>query len=96
MTDDPPEGLAAERTALAWNRTGMAFIVLGAVVMRLLPPTAEPFAGGVGAVMALTGVVTAAFAWRPRARPAAERAVRWLALATTLLAAAAAGAALWR
>jgi hypothetical protein len=88
------ESQAAERTALAWNRTGLSFIVAGAVVLRMLPPSDEPFGSAVGAAMVLTGSVAAAFAWRQRDRPASERAVRRLAWATVALALATAAAAL--
>lgn len=82
----PPErSRAAERTALAWNRTGLAFVVLGAVVVRLLSPTGR---GAVGIPMIAIGAITAAYAWRPRTRVGAARAVRLLAYSTTLLAVA--------
>jgi uncharacterized membrane protein YidH (DUF202 family) len=90
--NDPTQ--ASERTALAWNRTGLSFVVVGAVVLRVFPPFDEPFKGAVGVAMVLTGVVAATFAWRPRTRPEAERAVRRLAVATTTLALATALTAL--
>jgi uncharacterized membrane protein YidH (DUF202 family) len=88
------ESLAAERTALAWNRTGLAFVVAGAVTLRVFPPTDYLLGAAVGAAMVITGTVTAAFAWRQRDRPAAGRAVRRLAWATVVLAFATAAAAL--
>ena len=33
------EGLAEERTQLAWQRTGLSHMALGAISMRLLPTT---------------------------------------------------------
>jgi uncharacterized membrane protein YidH (DUF202 family) len=76
---------AAERTALAWNRTGLAFVVSGAIVIRLLAPDGR---GAVGLVMLAIGTVTAAYGWRFRSAVAHGRAVQLLALATTALAVA--------
>ena len=93
MTDDD-RGLAAERTALAWNRTGRAMLVAGALLLRLFPPVDDPARGSIGVAMALAGIVTAAVGWRARPRPAAERAVRRFAATMVVLAAATAVAAL--
>lgn len=76
---------AAERTALAWNRTGLAFVVTGVIVVRFLTPDGR---GAVGLLMIAMGTATAAYGWRYRDRAAAGRAVRLLAWATTVLAAA--------
>jgi uncharacterized membrane protein YidH (DUF202 family) len=76
---------AAERTALAWNRTGLAFVATGVVVVRFLAPDGR---GAVGLLMIAMGTVTASYGWRYRDRTAAGRAVRMLAWATTGLAAA--------
>jgi uncharacterized membrane protein YidH (DUF202 family) len=89
---DPSQ--AAERTALAWNRTGLSFVVAGAVVLRVLASRDEIVGILVGTAMLVTGTLAAAYAWRPRDRGAAERAVRRLALATVGLAAATAASAL--
>jgi len=88
------QSLAAERTALAWNRTGLAFVVAGAVTLRVLPPTDNLLGAAVGAAMVLTGTVAAAFAWRQPDRATADRAVRRLARTTVALAVATAAAAL--
>jgi uncharacterized membrane protein YidH (DUF202 family) len=85
---------AAERTALAWNRTGLSFVVAGAIVLRILASADEPLGAAVGAAMVATGTVAAVFAWRPRDRVAAERAVRRLGWMTVVLAIATATAAL--
>ena len=74
---------AAERTALAWNRTGLAFVAAGAVVLRFLPADGR---GGVGLAMVAVGTVTATHGWRYRAGASPGRAVRLLALATMTLA----------
>lgn len=62
MTDDAPldATTAAERTSLAWQRTGLAIIVTGALLVHALA------GGGVlrvipGVVLVATGVVVAAF-----------------------------------
>ena len=74
---------AAERTALAWNRTGLSFVAVGAAVLRLLTPTGR---GAVGAGMVVVGAAASVYAWRPRGD--AKRAIPLLAWATTLLAVA--------
>lgn len=94
--DDPERGLAAERTALAWNRTGMGFVVAGAVVVRLFPPPDEAFEAAIGAAMILSGGGLAVFAWRTRTRVATERAVRLLTGVTLVLAIATAVSTLLR
>lgn len=79
---EPDRSRAMERTALAWNRTGLAFVAIGAAVLRTLAPTGR---GAVGIAMVVVGGAAAMHAWRPRAGPDRVRAVRLLALATTLL-----------
>lgn len=80
----PTDGSRAlERTALAWNRTGLSFIAVGAAVLRLLGPNGR---GAVGAGMVVVGAATSVYAWRPREPRDAARAARLLAVATTLLA----------
>lgn len=74
---------ATERTALAWNRTGLAFVAAGAVVLRFLPADGR---GAVGLAMVVVGTLTATHGWRYRAGTSPGRAVRLLALSTTTLA----------
>ena len=71
--DSRDPGLAAERTDLAWNRSGLSLVACGAVVMRGLAVTGLP-PGDVaigGGILAL-GVLTWALGWwqvhRARAR----------------------------
>jgi uncharacterized membrane protein YidH (DUF202 family) len=81
----PDRSRALERTALAWNRTGLSFVAVGAAVLRVLAPSGK---GAVGLVMVLVGAAASVHAWRPRTGGDRVRAVRLLALATTLLAVA--------
>jgi uncharacterized membrane protein YidH (DUF202 family) len=81
----PDRSRAVERTALAWNRTGLSFVAVGAAVLRALAPTGR---GAVGAGMVVVGAAASVYAWRPRGRGDAQRAVHVLAWATTLMAVA--------
>jgi uncharacterized membrane protein YidH (DUF202 family) len=75
----PPEtiGLARERTALAWSRTGLSFVAAGAVLLRLLDQAdagAMPLWLAV-AIVAL-GSVAWCWAWRSAAvSPAVDSAI---------------------
>ena len=80
----PDRSRALERTALAWNRTGLSFVAVGAVVLRTLAPSGR---GAVGLVMVAVGIAAALHAWRPRAEDPV-RAIRLLSLGTTALAVA--------
>lgn len=86
-------GLARERTALAWTRTGLSFSVTGAVLLRLL------YDGGVaplGLAVALVVLGSVAWLWgrrTPALQPAIDSTlgrstVRALALGTAAVAAA--------
>ena len=86
----PDRSRASERTALAWNRTGLAFVAIGAAVLRTLAPNGR---GAVGVGMVLVGAAASVHAWRPRAGPDRVRAVRLLAIATTSLSVAVLAAA---
>jgi uncharacterized membrane protein YidH (DUF202 family) len=62
--DSRDPGLAAERTDLAWNRSGLSLIACGAVVLRGLANT--PVGRGhlaVGACILTLGVLTWALGW---------------------------------
>lgn len=72
---------ALERTALAWNRTGLSFVVVGTAVLRVLAPAGR---GLVGIAMVLVGAVASTYAWRPRRER--RYAIRLLAFATTAVA----------
>jgi uncharacterized membrane protein YidH (DUF202 family) len=81
----PDRSRAVERTALAWNRTGLSFVAIGAAVLRTLAPSGR---GAVGVAMVIVGAGAAVHAWRPRLGHDRARAIRLLAYATTLMATA--------
>jgi len=56
--EPPPEGLARERTALAWNRSGLAVVVCVAVLLRHLWPLR-----GTGRDVVLGLIAAAAIVW---------------------------------
>jgi uncharacterized membrane protein YidH (DUF202 family) len=55
-----PRGLAHERTALAWNRSGLAFVVCMAVLVRHLWPFRGAAEGAALALFAGSGMAWAA------------------------------------
>jgi uncharacterized membrane protein YidH (DUF202 family) len=57
-TEPVDHGLAAERTDLAWNRSGLAVIVCVAVLLRRIWPLR-----GTDQVVALACISAGAFAW---------------------------------
>jgi putative membrane protein len=103
MSEPAPDarepGLAAERTDLAWNRSGLALLACGAAVLRGFPPAGFSARHIVGAVILVLGAFTWAMgafeARRRRARPGKTRAVATrvdllpVALGTTVVGAAA-------
>ena len=73
------EGLAPERTALAWQRTGLAYVGAGVLLLRNLPITAA------GWGLILIGVLGASAGfYEPEMR--GPRAFRAVSLAMTALA----------
>jgi uncharacterized membrane protein YidH (DUF202 family) len=53
---DARKGLAVERTALAWNRSGLAVVAIGAVLARAAAEAGHAVAGVIcAAVLALAG-----------------------------------------
>jgi uncharacterized membrane protein YidH (DUF202 family) len=86
MSQPSDPSRAAERTALAWNRTGMSFVVVGAGVLKTLPVDGR---GAVGIAMIVIGAITAAYGWRISQRHSPAWALRGLSVASTGLALAA-------
>jgi len=87
-------GLAEERTALAWTRTGLSFTVAGVVLLRLLRGSGR-LEVGLATGFVVLGAVAWLWGWHaPEARPAGRSAVgrsvmRTLAIGTALVAVAA-------
>ncbi len=68
--DGRDPGLAAERTDLAWNRSGLSLLACGAVVARGIT-VGEPVAGRAAAgtaILVLGGIVWALGWWQARRR----------------------------
>ena len=57
----PELGTAAERTDLAWNRSGLALLAVGAAVIRGFPPAGLPARQFVGAIVLVLGAFTWTF-----------------------------------
>jgi uncharacterized membrane protein YidH (DUF202 family) len=95
--EGPDEGLAAERTDLAWSRSGLAIVAAGILVLRGLPTvTGQPSRPAVGAVLVGLGGVTWGLGWwsahRRRAGPGRPRPVAaWADLAPAAFGTAAVG-----
>lgn len=87
MSADLDDGLAVQRTALAWQRTGLSHMALGAVTLRLLPTS--PFRPALGAALVVVGAVISIGSRRLRPDRPHRRWVAAVAAAT----AAAAGVA---
>jgi putative membrane protein len=71
-------GLAAERTDLAWNRSGLALLACGAAVLRGFPPAGFSARHVVGVVILVLGGFTwamGAYEARRRSRAAPARPV---------------------
>jgi putative membrane protein len=71
-------GLAAERTDLAWNRSGLALLACGAAVARGFPPAGFSARHAVGFVILVLGGFTwamGAYEARRRSRAAPARPV---------------------
>ena len=97
--DAPEPGMAAERTDLAWSRSGLALGACGVVVLKGLPTvTGNPRQPMVGAAMLIIGAVTWALGFvssrRRRPQPGRPRAVAtWRDLAPAAYGTAAVGIA---
>ena len=88
---EEPAGLAEERTALAWTRTGLSFVVAGVLLLRLLRGTG-PAEVTLAAAFVVLGSVAWLWGWHaPDAQPTwvsalGRTAMRTLALGTAALA----------
>jgi uncharacterized membrane protein YidH (DUF202 family) len=69
--EDIDPGLARERTVLAWSRTGLSFLALGGILVRV-----DPLAGL--AVLAMGGLVWLLGYFHHRSMWTAVGAARWL------------------
>ena len=67
---DDGDGLAEERTTLAWSRSSLALLACGAAVLKGVPrlpdPGGRPLVGGV--IVALATVAAIVGSWEERAR----------------------------
>jgi uncharacterized membrane protein YidH (DUF202 family) len=82
MSEPAPDarepGLAAERTDLAWNRSGLALLACGAAVIRGFPPAGFSARHVVGVVILVLGGFTwalGAYEAHRRSSPALRRRV---------------------
>jgi len=97
--EGPDEGLAAERTDLAWARSGLAIGACGVVVLKGLPAiTGNPSEPVIGVAILILGILTWGLGrWSAHhrgARPGrARRTARWRDLAPAAYGTAAVGAA---
>jgi uncharacterized membrane protein YidH (DUF202 family) len=80
-------GLADERTQLAWQRTGLSHVALGALSLRLLPTT--PLRPAFALSMILVGAITSVGARRMHAHEPHRRWIAFLGIATPAAALAA-------
>ena len=90
MSPDPDPGLAAERTALAWQRTGMTTIGTGMAMLRLLP--SSPWRPALAVALVVAGAVTTVGS--RRMHPSVPHRRSAAALAAVVATAAVAGAVL--
>jgi uncharacterized membrane protein YidH (DUF202 family) len=67
---DDGDGLAEERTTLAWSRSSLALFACGAAVLKGIPrlpdPGGRPLVGGV--IVGLAAVAALVGSWEERAR----------------------------
>jgi len=94
------EGLASERTALAWSRTSLSLLACGVVVLKGVPrlpdPKGRPVVGFI--IVGLAALAAVAGTWEEHARQSAvrrgdgridRRSVRRVAIANTAVGVAA-------
>ena len=79
MNEDRDPGLAFERTTLAWNRTGLASVAVGAVALKVFWDE-----HALGIVLGLLLVAIGVLAYEAGAHaPAGPRTLRAMSLAVT-------------
>ncbi len=83
--EDLDEALAAERTLLAWSRTGLAFMGLGGAVIRVAPVPGVAILVLGAAIWLLGRMDTRRMEVSPRERPRAAR-LRVISYGTVLVA----------
>ena len=83
--EDRDPGLARERTDLAWTRTAISFIALGAAMLHT-NTIAGALVIAAGAAVWLTGHLTARSGRGATRRPERRRTVQLITAATTLTA----------
>lgn len=95
--EGPDAGMAAERTDLAWSRSGLSLGVCGLIVMRGLPTvTGDDSRPEIGALLLVLGAITWALGYwsAHNRRPMAGRprpVARWIDLAPAAMGTAAVG-----
>jgi uncharacterized membrane protein YidH (DUF202 family) len=82
--DDPDDGLAPERTSLAWQRTGLTHVATGAACLRLLPPS--PYRLVLSVAMIVLGTAISVGGRRLHADRPHRRSIAAVGVATTLAA----------
>jgi uncharacterized membrane protein YidH (DUF202 family) len=70
---EAPPGLQHERTALAWDRTGLGFMVFGALLLRAGDPPWHPLRHLPGALALGVGVALIVWAARRYRRQVSDR-----------------------
>jgi uncharacterized membrane protein YidH (DUF202 family) len=100
MTAVDDDGLAEERTSLAWSRSSLALLACGAAVLKGVPrlpdPAGRPLAGAVILAMAAVAALVGTLEERARIRAVAsgagaieQRVVRRVAFANSVIGVAA-------
>ena len=99
--DARDRGMAAERTDLAWNRSGLALLACGAFILRGIAGSDIPARYGAGLAVLSLGLAASLLGyWRGRrarrlgARPAGSRDLAPVSIGVALIGVAAAAVAM--